>query len=51
MLTLIMLGLIGQQLALIGPWFWGLYVASWILWVIKLIIEVVYVCIMISSKD
>lgn len=43
MITLIMLGLLASSLPVVSGWFWGLYVASWIIWGLKFIIEIILI--------
>ncbi len=41
MITLIMLGLLASSLPAVSSWFWGLYIASWIIWSLKFISEII----------
>lgn len=41
MFVLIMLGIIASQIQLASNWFWGLYIAAWILKALKLIISII----------
>lgn len=41
MITLIMLGLLASSLPVVSGWFWGLYIASWIVWGLKFISEII----------
>ena len=43
MITLIMLGLLASSLPVVSSWFWGLYIASWIVWGLKFIIEIILI--------
>ena len=51
MLSLIMLGLIGQQLLNLGNLFWGLYIFSWIIWTMKLIIGIIAIVIQVKKSE
>ena len=41
MFVLIMLGIIASQIQLASNWFWGLYIAAWILKALELIISII----------
>ena len=41
MLNLILIGLLGSALPAVSGWFWGLYITSWIIWFLKLTIEMI----------
>lgn len=43
MITLIMLGLLASSLPAVSSWFWGLYIASWIVWGLKFIIKIILI--------
>lgn len=43
MILLIMMGLLASSLPAVSNWFWGLYIASWIIWVLKFIIEIILI--------
>lgn len=43
MIILIMLGLLASSLPVVSSWFWGLYIASWIIWSLKFIIEIILI--------
>lgn len=50
MITLIMLGLLASSLPAVSGWFWGLYIASWIIWGLKFIIEIILICYKIKVE-
>lgn len=43
MITLIMLGLLASSLPAVSSLFWGFYIASWIVWGLKFIIEIILI--------
>lgn len=52
MFILIMLGIIASEIQIASNWFWGLYIAAWILKVLELIISVIGAGLMNTSlKD
>lgn len=43
MLYLILFGLLASSLPTVHSWFWGLYIAAWVVWAIKFILEVILI--------
>lgn len=41
MLYLILFGLLASSLPTVHSWFWGFYIAAWVFWAIKFILELV----------
>ena len=51
MLVLILLGLLATELGVAGGWFWGIYIASWVLKAITLIVGIILTIITSVDKD
>ena len=51
MLVLILLGLLATELGVASGWFWGIYIVSWILKVITLIVGIIFTIITSVDKD
>lgn len=50
MITLILLGLLGSALPAVSGWFWGLYIASWVYEILKLLAEIGLMIYAIKTK-
>lgn len=43
MLYLILFGLLASSLPTVHSWFWGFYIAAWVFWAIKFILEIILI--------
>ena len=51
MLVIILLGLFATESGVASGWFWGIYIASWVLKAITLIVGIIFTIITGVDKD